>query len=59
MYKRQLRERYHNDTYALSKILLSEWHERREQDLSLEEYEQHRQDLLEKHTADYLSLIHI
>ncbi len=48
-----LRDRYRNDTYTLAKILLSERRERRKQDLSWKEYEQHRRDLLEKHTADY------
>lgn len=48
-----LRDRYRNDTYELAEIILPEWGERQEQDLSWDEHEQYKQGRLEKHTADY------
>ncbi len=52
-FPQSLQDQYRNDTYALAKIRLSEWFKRREQNLSWEEHEQYKRDLLEKHTADY------
>lgn len=48
-----LRDRFRNETYALAEILLPEWGERRELDLSYEEYEQYKRDRLEEHTGGY------
>lgn len=49
----ELRTRFCNETFALAKILLPEWGERQELDLSYEEYEQYKRDRLRQYTADY------
>ena len=50
----ELRERFYNDTFALAEILLPEWGERQELDLSYEEYDQYKRDRLKQYTADYM-----
>ncbi len=48
-----LRDRFNNETYRLSEILLSEWGEQRDLELSYEEHEDYRRKRLEKYTEGY------
>jgi hypothetical protein len=49
----ELRDRYCNETYTLAEILLPEWGEQRDLDLSYEGYEQFKRERLEEQTTDY------
>ena len=48
-----LRDRFRNDTFVLSEILLPDWGVVPELELSLDEYKQYKRDRLEEHTGDY------
>jgi hypothetical protein len=50
---RDLREQFSNETYALSEILLHDWGDRRELELSYDEYKQFKKDRIDEHTAGY------
>jgi hypothetical protein len=53
-FNEELRDRFTNQSYALSKILLSDWTEQRRSRLSYEEYEQ----LKRQQVAEYFSSYH-
>lgn len=49
----ELRDRFTNETYALSKVLLFDCGERNNLDLEYEEYEQRKRQQIEAHFTDY------
>lgn len=52
-FPKNLMEKYNNETYRLSKILLPEWSERQKMELSYNEYERYKQERLAKYTQNY------
>jgi hypothetical protein len=52
-FSEDLRDRFTNDTYALSKVLLFDWGERKNRDLEYEEYEQLKRQQIEAHFTNY------
>lgn len=48
-----LRDQFRNGSYALTEILLPNWRERDELELSLDEYNQYRRDQLKEYTEGY------
>jgi hypothetical protein len=52
-FSEDLHDRFTNDTYALSKVLLFDWGERKNRDLEYEEYEQLKRKQIEAHFANY------
>jgi len=52
-FSEDLRDRFTNDTYALSKVLLFDWGERKNRDLEYEEYEQLKREQIEAHFTNY------
>jgi hypothetical protein len=52
-FSENLRDRFTNETYALSKVLLFDWGERKNWDLKYEEYEQRKRQQIEAHFTNY------
>ncbi|MEG4023917.1 nSTAND3 domain-containing NTPase [Microcoleus sp. S13C4] len=52
-FSEELRDRFTNETYALSKVLLFDWGERKNWDLEYEEYEQRKGQQIEAHFTNY------
>jgi hypothetical protein len=52
-FSEDLRDRFTNETYALSKVLLFDWGERKNLDLKYEEYEQRKRQQIEAHFTNY------
>jgi hypothetical protein len=52
-FSENLRDRFTNETYALSKVLLFDWGERKNWDLEYEQYEQRKRQQIEAHFTNY------
>lgn len=52
-FSKELRDRFTNETYALSKVLLFDWGDRKNWDLEYEEYEQRKRQQIEAHFTNY------
>lgn len=52
-FSEDLRDRFTNETYTLSKVLLFDWGERKNRDLEYEEYEQLKRQQIEAHFINY------
>jgi hypothetical protein len=52
-FSEKLRNQFTNETYALSKVLLFDWRDRKNLELGHEEYEQFKRQQIEEYFADY------
>ena len=52
-FSEELRDRFTNETYVLSQVLLFDWGERNNWDLEYDEYERRKQQQIEAHFTDY------
>ncbi|WP_210407185.1 hypothetical protein, partial [Hydrocoleum sp. CS-953] len=52
-FNNELREKFFNETYKLSRILLSDWSDRKNSNLEYTEYEQLKQNPIKEYFANY------